>query len=108
MAQAQSDADKHRIMEQMESSPELLKILHALQETDKEDMIQEERARRQAARRSRVDADIEAGLDETGGVRRWECVVVVEQCCPNLLMLWATGESILETEGQTSKLETND
>lgn len=66
LAQAQTEADKHRIVEQMESSPELLKILRALMETDKEDVIQEERARRQAARKSRVDADIETGVDDTG------------------------------------------
>lgn len=72
LAQAQNDADRHRITEQMESSADLVKILHALQETDKEDMIQEERVRRQAARRSRVDADLEAGLEETGGVRRFK------------------------------------
>lgn len=72
LGQAQNDAEKHRIIEQMESSADLVKILHALQETDKEDMIQEERVRRQAARRSRVDADLEAGLEETGGVRRFK------------------------------------
>lgn len=68
LAQAQTEADKHRIVEQMESSPELHKILRALMETDKEDVIQEERARRQAARKSRVDADIETGVDDTGAL----------------------------------------
>ena len=44
----------------MESEPELKKILHALQATDKEDIVTEERARRQQDRRSRVAADIAA------------------------------------------------
>ena len=43
----------------MSSDPELLKILRSLKETDKEDIVQEERARRQAARQSRVDANLE-------------------------------------------------
>lgn len=56
----------------MSGDPELAQILNALQETEKEDIVQEERARRQAARKSRVDADMEAmDVEEstTGGVR---------------------------------------
>ena len=44
----------------MASDPELAKYLHALGATDKEDIVSEERARRQQARQSRVAADIEA------------------------------------------------
>jgi pre-mRNA-splicing helicase BRR2 len=44
----------------MESEPELLKILQALQAIDKEDIVSEERSRRDQARKSRVAADIEA------------------------------------------------
>ena len=52
----------------METDPALAKILHSLQETDKEDIVQEERARRKAARQSRVDADLEAMDIDVGGV----------------------------------------
>lgn len=44
----------------MESEPELKHILHALQATDKEDIVTEERSRRDQARKSRVAADMEA------------------------------------------------
>ena len=68
LAQAQSDSEKSQIEEKMANDSELVKILIALQETDKEDIVQEERARRQAARQSRVDADIEATDVDVGGV----------------------------------------
>ncbi|KAK2163706.1 hypothetical protein LSH36_75g12085 [Paralvinella palmiformis] len=67
LAQAQSDSEKSQIEEKMANDSELVKILIALQETDKEDIVQEERARRQAARQSRVDADIEATDVDVGG-----------------------------------------
>lgn len=44
----------------MSNDPELAKFLHALGATDKEDIVSEERARRQQARQSRVAADIQA------------------------------------------------
>ena len=44
----------------MESDAELLTILRQLQETDKEDIVHEERERRQAARKSRVEMDLDA------------------------------------------------
>jgi len=51
----------------MESDAELLKILRQLQETDKEDIVHEERERRQAARKSRVEMDLDAmDTDDTG------------------------------------------
>ena len=43
----------------MASEPELRKILRALKDTDKEDIVKEERERRHAARQSRVDANLE-------------------------------------------------
>ena len=52
----------------MSSDLDLAKILAALQETDKEDIVQEERARRKAARQSRVDADLEPMETDEGGV----------------------------------------
>ena len=60
LAQAQNEDEKNEIEKKMESEPELKKILHALQATDKEDIVTEERARRQQDRRSRVAADIAA------------------------------------------------
>ncbi len=68
-AQAQSDSEREAIEEQMKGNVELSRILRALQETDKEDIVQEERARRQAARQSRVVADLEAmDVDEGGAL----------------------------------------
>ncbi len=51
MQQAQSESDKTRIEEKMRSDPQLARYLAALQETDKEDIVQEERARRETTRR---------------------------------------------------------
>uniref|UniRef100_A0A8C4RBC9 Activating signal cointegrator 1 complex subunit 3 n=1 Tax=Eptatretus burgeri TaxID=7764 RepID=A0A8C4RBC9_EPTBU len=52
----------------MESNAELRPILHKLQETDKEDIVQEERSRRERLRQSRVDADLEAMDEEQEGM----------------------------------------
>ena len=60
LAQAQNEDEKNEIEKKMESDPELKQILDALQATDKEDIVTEERARRQQDRRSRVAADIAA------------------------------------------------
>ena len=49
--QAQSDTEKDKIEEKMLSDPQLARYLIALQETDKEDIVQEERERREASRR---------------------------------------------------------
>ena len=70
LMQAQSDEERETIEEKMSSDAELSQYLHALQETDREDLVMEERARRQAKRQSRVDADLEAMDvdDEDGGV----------------------------------------
>ncbi len=51
MQQAQSESDKTKIEEKMRSDPQLARYLAALQETDKEDIVQEERARRETTRR---------------------------------------------------------
>jgi len=69
LAQAQSDTDRQKIVKQMESDAELLKILRQLQETDKEDIVHEERERRQAARKSRVEMDLDAMDIDDAGVR---------------------------------------
>lgn len=68
LQQAQTDVEKQKIMKQMESDGELLKILRKLQETDKEDIVTEERQRRQAARKSRVETDLDATdiIDDAG------------------------------------------
>jgi len=51
----------------MESDADLLKILRKLQETEKEDIVHEERERRQATRKSRVETDLEAmDTDDVG------------------------------------------
>ena len=60
LAQAQTDEEKKNIEEKMTSDPELAGYLRALGATDKEDLVSEERSRRQQARQSRVAADIEA------------------------------------------------
>ena len=44
----------------MQSDAELSRILHSLQETDQDDLVTEERTRRQQARQSRVAADLES------------------------------------------------
>ena len=52
----------------MESDAELVKILRQLQETDKEDIVHEERERRQAARKSRVEMDLDTMDTDDAGV----------------------------------------
>ncbi|KAJ0019478.1 hypothetical protein NQD34_007047 [Periophthalmus magnuspinnatus] len=59
LASAQSESEKERIIGKMESDQELSKILYQLQETEKEDIIREERSSRERVRKSRVD-DLEA------------------------------------------------
>lgn len=60
LAQAQTQTEKEEIEKKMSGDPELAAFLNALNATDKEDIVSEERDRRQQARRSRVAADIEA------------------------------------------------
>uniref|UniRef100_A0A8C9WKB5 Small nuclear ribonucleoprotein 200 (U5) n=1 Tax=Scleropages formosus TaxID=113540 RepID=A0A8C9WKB5_SCLFO len=60
LASAQSEAEKERIIGKMEADQDLSKVLYQLQETEKEDIIREERSRRERVRKSRVDNDLEA------------------------------------------------
>uniref|UniRef100_A0A8C1UCC1 Activating signal cointegrator 1 complex subunit 3 n=1 Tax=Cyprinus carpio TaxID=7962 RepID=A0A8C1UCC1_CYPCA len=59
LASAQSEAEKEKIMNKMEADQDLSKVLYQLQETEKEDIIREERSRRERVRKSRVD-DLES------------------------------------------------
>ncbi|BFY98347.1 hypothetical protein BsWGS_01387 [Bradybaena similaris] len=73
LAQAQTTSEKKKIEQKMSSDAELAYILKSLQSTDQDDIVSEERARRQQARQSRVAADIEAmdvdDEDEVGPVQ---------------------------------------
>uniref|UniRef100_A0A8C7M9Q2 U5 small nuclear ribonucleoprotein 200 kDa helicase n=1 Tax=Oncorhynchus kisutch TaxID=8019 RepID=A0A8C7M9Q2_ONCKI len=60
LASAQSEAEKEKIIVKMEADPDLSKVLYQLQETEKEDIIREERSRRERVRKSRVDNDLES------------------------------------------------
>lgn len=71
LATAQSANEKKEIEEKMSSDPDLASILHALTETEQEDLIQEERARKAANRKARIAADLDAiESDQTRGSRR--------------------------------------
>ncbi|XP_016314696.1 U5 small nuclear ribonucleoprotein 200 kDa helicase-like [Sinocyclocheilus anshuiensis] len=59
LASAQSEAEKEKIVNKMEADQDLSKVLYQLQETEKEDIIREERSRRERVRKSRVD-DLES------------------------------------------------
>ncbi|KAF8792805.1 U5 small nuclear ribonucleoprotein 200 kDa helicase-like [Argiope bruennichi] len=74
LASLQSGAEKSKLKEKMQNDPELEKILRQLENTDKEDIIQEERERRAQVRQARVDADIEA-MDIDG-----ESIPQLQQC----------------------------
>ncbi|KAI0211862.1 Activating signal cointegrator 1 complex subunit 3 [Lamellibrachia satsuma] len=69
LAQAQNEEEKAGIEEKMRGDPRLTRILSALEEMEREDIVHEERAQRHATRQSRIDADLDA-MDmagETGG-----------------------------------------
>lgn len=74
LASLQSGAEKSKLKEKMQNDPELEKILHQLENTEKEDIIQEERERRAQVRQARVDADLEV-MDIDG-----ESVPQLQQC----------------------------
>uniref|UniRef100_A0A663NDY7 U5 small nuclear ribonucleoprotein 200 kDa helicase n=1 Tax=Athene cunicularia TaxID=194338 RepID=A0A663NDY7_ATHCN len=75
LASAQSEAEKERIMGKMEADPELSKFLYQLHETEKEDLIREERSRRERVRQSRMDTDLETmDLDQGGEVKLFEVI----------------------------------
>ena len=59
LASAQSSEEKQKIEEKMRSDSQLIGILHSLErETEKNDLIQEERERRNAARKSKIESDL--------------------------------------------------
>jgi pre-mRNA-splicing helicase BRR2 len=60
LAKAESDADRERIEEEMSADPEKKAILKALSDVESEDMVQEERARKAAVRKSRMESDLDA------------------------------------------------
>ncbi|CAI9738835.1 small nuclear ribonucleoprotein 200 kDa helicase-like [Octopus vulgaris] len=62
LAQAQSAAERKEVEEKMENDPDLSNILMALQATEKEDIVSEQRARRHQARQSRMAANMEPML----------------------------------------------
>ena len=68
LAQAQSEDERVKIEEKMTKDGQLLKILKALQETEREDIIVEERSRRQAVRQSRVENLEAMEVDGRGGL----------------------------------------
>uniref|UniRef100_A0A8C9Z2Q8 Small nuclear ribonucleoprotein 200 (U5) n=1 Tax=Sander lucioperca TaxID=283035 RepID=A0A8C9Z2Q8_SANLU len=70
LASAQSEAEKERITGKMESDQELSKILYQLQETEKEDIIREERSRRERLRKSRADDAMDTDHGESMAPRQ--------------------------------------
>jgi len=60
LAQAQNADERREIEATMEGEADTAGFLRALQATDKEDIVTEERSRRDQARKSRVAADMEA------------------------------------------------
>jgi pre-mRNA-splicing helicase BRR2 len=68
LASAQSKEEKKRIEEEMQEDAELASILETLQRHgDKADLVQEERERRAALRKSKLDTDMEVDGEETNG-----------------------------------------
>ncbi|CAH1783166.1 unnamed protein product [Owenia fusiformis] len=65
LAQAQSASERQKIVEKMNNDSHLSKILSMLEETDKDDPVTEERARRESSRKSRseVSMDVDEGKD---------------------------------------------
>ena len=59
LASSQSETEKANIEDKMRNDPQLSKILQALQETEKGNIVQEEREKRAQARKSRIAADLE-------------------------------------------------
>eukprot|EP00794_Sanderia_malayensis_P005235 gene5235-5896_t len=67
LAAAQSDKERIEIEERMKDQPDLAEILHQLSEQEPEDFMQEERAKKAAARRSRADAENAGDADDKTG-----------------------------------------
>jgi pre-mRNA-splicing helicase BRR2 len=66
LASAQDEKEKALIESKMRSDAYLSTLLDQLNETEKDNLIQEERERRQAARKSRIAADLESTMDVDG------------------------------------------
>lgn len=60
LASSQSESDRNKIIDKMQSDPQLAKIYHVLENTESEDIVQEERERRAQTRQAKLDADLEA------------------------------------------------
>ena len=76
LANAQSADEKKVIEKKMEADSELAQILNALNEMEQEDLIQEERARKAAARKSRVAADLDSEAEQvsfSSGMQKFMC-----------------------------------
>ncbi len=59
LASAQSAEERTSIEETMRSEPQLAAILNALErETEKNDLVTEERERRTAARKTKIESDL--------------------------------------------------
>ncbi|KAL1414758.1 hypothetical protein MTO96_007229 [Rhipicephalus appendiculatus] len=56
LASSQSATERSKLRDKMQADPELERILRQLENTDKDDMVQEERERRAQARQARVNA----------------------------------------------------
>ncbi|CAN8000338.1 unnamed protein product [Ixodes hexagonus] len=74
LASSQSSTEKSKLREKMQADPDLEKILRQLENTDKDDMVQEERDRRAQARQARVNAELEPmDVDEDSLVQMSQC-----------------------------------
>lgn len=59
LASSQSATERSKLRDKMQADPELERILRQLENTDKDDVVQEERERRAQARQARVNAELE-------------------------------------------------
>lgn len=72
LARAENAEEKKQLEDKMTRDPQLLPILQALNVLESEDLVQEERARKAAQRKSKVESGLEAEVEEqmeTKGVR---------------------------------------
>lgn len=60
LAKTESTSEREAIEEEMRADPEKERILKALSAMESEDLVQEERARKAAARKSRMESDLDA------------------------------------------------
>ncbi len=72
LATAQDEKEKTLIESKMRSDSYLSTLLDQLNETEKDNLIQEERERRQAARKSRIAADLESTMEvDSSHTEQW-------------------------------------